>query len=161
MAGKGPAGAIRKVRKAITVNFIVDGSAAHASADLLAQPMKLEGAAFGDHYGSVAKLMTVAALDKDGQSQNLTVVFQNTYVENVGTLNAAPNIDGTALESFVGFAQVSTWEDLGTIHVGCIDDIGLEMQADSNGDLYAWLLSKGTGTYQGGKITVIFTFEKT
>jgi hypothetical protein len=152
-----PIGAVRVADASVTVEYTVDAGA-HISLDLLAQPVKLEGVAFTDTEHRMTTLMSVVVDDNDGQSQNLTVVFHNADVGEVGTLNAAPSLAPAQLASGQGFAQVTTWEDLGVVHQGCEKAVGLTMEADANGNLWAWLLSKGTGTYAGGKLRVKFAF---
>jgi len=154
---RAPIGTIRTSDKPVTVIYTVDVNA-HVSGDLLAQPMRLEGVSFGDHFGPVSTLMAVSVLDKDDQGEDFTVIFHKAYFESCGTLNDTPAISDGVMESYVGFAQVTTWEDAGAQNVSCDDSIGLTMETDKDGDLYAWLLSKGTGTYAGGKIRVTFTF---
>ena len=154
-----PIGMMKVADKAVDVTFPVTVGA-HADLDLLAQPLKLAGVAFVDAEDHLTTLMSVVVDDYDGQSQNLTLVFHNENVGDVGVLNAAPTLSAAQLASGQGFVQVTTWEDLGTEHQGCEDAIGLTMKADANGDLWVWLLSRGTGTYAGGQIRVKMTFAR-
>jgi hypothetical protein len=153
-----PLGVMRTADNVITVDFQVDGSAAHASGDLLAQPVRLEGAGFTDVGGYIATLLSVTVIDPDDQGQNLTVVFASSDPVSCGTLNAAPTLSDALALNAAGIAQVTTWEDCGGFRVGSEIGIGLTMATDDAGDLWAWLLSKGTGTYAGGKLRVKFGF---
>lgn len=159
MTDKAYAG-IRAHDKPITVTYEVDLSGAYASGDLLAQPMKLEGAAFGDHYGSLTTLQSVSVVDPTGQGANLSIIFHNVDVEDCGTLNAAPTISVAKAKSCVGVVAITDWEDLGTPQVGYANQVGLLMEADGNGDLWAWLLCKGTPTYTVNELQVTFNFYR-
>lgn len=154
-----PIGSMRSADKVIAVDFTVDVSA-YASGDLLAQPVKLEGAAIGDHFGGVTTLVSVAVQAYDDVGQNMTAIFHNADPVDCGTLNSAPTISAAKLDSYVGLAQVTTWEDCGSYQVGCAGSVGVEMKADAKGDLWVWLLSKGTGTYASGKLRVTFGFYR-
>ena len=157
MADTRPIGALKAADKVIEAVFQVD-VAIHASGDLLAQPVKLEGAAFVGHQQGITTLMSVTVADVDDQAQNLTVVFADRDPGFLGALNAVPVIADALAADVRGFAQVTTWEDCGAWGIGCADGIGLTMNTDDNGDLWAWLLSKGTGTYAGGWLRVTFAF---
>ena len=158
---KRPAGAIRASDISRTLEFVVDVNA-HASGDLLAQPMRLADVSFGDHYGPMTTLVSVSSFDADNQGVNFTVVFMKNNIESLGALNAAPVVtDQQWINAvLVGSVAISIWEDLGTASLGTVDNVGLMMESNSDGDVYAWLLSKGAGTYAGGKIRVTFNFAR-
>lgn len=157
---KRPVGAIRASDISRTLEFVVDVNA-HASGDLLAQPLQLVDVSFGDHYGQITTLQTVTALEYEGdQGQPFTAIFHKVNPVSCGVLNAAPTITDAKMESCVGFARVTTWEDTGTSQAACNAAFGIEMETDAVGDLYVWLLSKGTATYAGGKLRVTFNFYR-
>lgn len=159
MADIRPIGVVRAADKVIEVDFQVD-VAIHASGDLLAQPVKLEGAAFVGPQQGITTLMSVVIADTDDQGQNLTVVFADKDPGFLGALNAVPVIADALAADMRGFVQVTTWEDCGGWDLGQAAAIGLEMSTNANGDLWAWLLSKGTGTYAGGKLHATFAFYR-
>ena len=158
MADTRPIGAVRGADKCIEVDWALDASGAYASGDLMALPVKLEAAAFVGAQSGITTLMSVVLVDTDAQGQNVTVVFADREPTDLGALNAAPTLSDSFAADARGFVQVTTWEDCGVWSVGCEDGLGLTMKADANGDLWAWLLSKGTGTYASGKLHGVLCF---
>ena len=150
-------GAIKAADVAVDVVFTVDAGA-HASGDLLAQPVKLEGVAFTDTPQRITTLMSVVVIDPDDQGQNLTVVFHNAELPEIGALNAAPTISDAQAATCEGYVALTAYEDVGGARIACEDGIGLTMKASADGHLWVWLLSKGTGTYAGGRLHVKMRF---
>jgi len=157
MADVRPIGAVRGADKCIEVEWTLD-TVAYASGDLMALPVKLEGAAFVGPQSGITTLMSVVLIDTDAQGQYVTIVFADREPQDLGALNAAPTLSDAYAADARGFVQVTTWEDCGVWSLGCEDGLGLTMQADANGDLWAWLLSKGTGTYASGKLHGVLCF---
>ena len=150
-------GAIKTADCAVDVTFSVDVGA-HASGDLLAQPVKLADVAFTDTPQRITTLMSVTVIDPDDQGQNLTLLFHNAELPEIGARNAAPTISDAQAATCEGYVALTSYEDVGGAQVACEDGIGLTMQASADGHLWAWLLSKGTGTYAGGKLHVKMRF---
>jgi len=157
MADVRPIGAVRGADKCIEVDWTLD-TVAYASGDLMALPVKLEGAAFVGPQSGITTLMSVVLIYTDAQGQSVTVVFADREPQDLGALNAAPTLSDAYAADSRGFVQVTTWEDCGVWSLGCEDGLGLTMQADANGDLWAWLISKGTGTYASGKLHGVLAF---
>ena len=145
--------------KPISVEFIVDTSE-YASGDIMAQPVRLENASFGDRFGAMTTLQSVTVPDKNDQGANFTIIFHKADPGDMGALNATPSFPVNKLDSYVGLVAVDSYEDLTSAQVATVDNIGLPMETSEDGHLWAWLLSKGAGTYASGIVDVTFNFYR-
>lgn len=141
----------------VTVTLTVDTSA-YADGDVLADTQVITNAMriIGGH----GVLQSLQLVDPDAQGQPLDLYFFSV-THSLGTENSAPSIaDVDAVDMFGPVAIASSdYGDLGGCKVASVRGIGLMLEADAaSRDLYVGAISRGTGTYAGGALTLKLSF---
>jgi hypothetical protein len=141
----------------VTVTLTVDTSA-YADGDVLADTQTITNAM--RIAGGHGVLQSLQLVDPDAQGQPLDLYFFSV-THSLGTENAAPTIsDADVIDMFGPVAIASSdYGDLGGCKVASVRGIGLMMEADAaSRDLYVGAISRGTGTYAGGSLTLKLAF---
>ena len=139
------------------VDLIVESSTAHASAELLANPVELKFAVKED---GVSFVQGATAIDYDDQGANLDLLFFGENPGSLGTLNAAMAITDAQARMIQGNLAISAWLDVGAQQVGSPSTAKSIPVRSTNGDMSIWVAARsaGTGTYPTGLITVKIGF---
>lgn len=141
----------------ITVTLTVDTNI-YADGDVLADTQAISNAMriLGGH----GVLQSLQLIDPDEQGQPIDLYFFSV-THALGTENSAPSIsDANAIDIFGPVAIGSSdYRDLGGVKVASVRGIGLMLEAASGSrDLYIAAISRGTGTYAGGSLTLKLGF---
>lgn len=141
----------------ITVTLTVDTNI-YADGDVLADTQTISNAMriLGGH----GVLQSLQLIDPDEQGQPIDLYFFSV-THALGTENSAPSIsDANAIDIFGPVAIGSSdYRDLGGVKVASVRGIGLMLEAASGSrDLYIAAISRGTGTYAGGSLTLKLGF---
>lgn len=141
----------------ITVTLTVDTSA-YIDGDVLADTQTIANAM--RITGGHGVLQSLQLVDPDDQGQPIDLYFFSVN-RALGTENSTPSIsDGNAIDIFgpVPIAS-SDYRDLGGVKVASVRGIGLMLEAATGSrDLYVGAISRGTGTYAGGSLTLKLAF---
>jgi hypothetical protein len=141
----------------ITVTLTVDTSV-YADGDVLADTQVITNAM--RIVGGHGVLQSLQLVDPDDQGQPMDLYFFSV-THTLGTENSAPSIsDANAIDLFGPVAIASgDYRDLGGVKVASVRGIGLMMEsAAGSRDLYVAAISRGTGTYAGGSLTLKLSF---
>jgi len=141
----------------VTVTLTVDTSA-YADGDVLADTQVIANAM--RIAGGHGVLQSLQLVDPDDQGQPMDLYFFSV-THALGTENSAPSIsDADAVDIFGPVPiESSDYRDLGGCKVASVRGIGLMMEAASGSrDMYVGAISRGTGTYAGGSLTLKLSF---
>lgn len=141
----------------ITVTLTVDTSI-YADGDVLADTQTIANAM--RITGGHGVLQSLQLIDPDDQGQPMDLYFFSAN-RALGTENGAPSIsDANAIDIFGPVAIASgDYRDLGGVKVASVRGIGLMLEAATGSrDLYVGAISRGTGTYAGGSLTLKLSF---
>ncbi len=141
----------------ITVTLTVD-TAPYVDGDVLADTQTVANAMRIE--GGHGVLQSLQLVDPDDQGQPMDLYFFSV-THSLGTENSAPSIsDANAIPIFGPVAIASSdYRDLGGCRVASVRGIGLMMESDTaSRDLYVGAISRGTGTYAGGLLTLKLAF---
>lgn len=110
-----------------------------------------------------SKLVSLTLADPDDQKAILRVVFFSANT-NLGTKDAAPDVDDTELLTIIGHVDIAVadYVDYGGGSVASIKNIGLMMKpAAETSSVYMSIYTPATSTptYAGGALTVRLGFE--
>lgn len=141
----------------ITVTLSVDTSI-YADGDVLADTQTITDAM--RIAGGHGVLQSLQLVDPDDQGQPMDLYFFSV-THSLGTENLAPSIsDANAIDIF-GPVPIASgdYRDLGGCKVASVRGIGLMLESASGSrDLYVGAISRGTGTYAGGSLTLKLSF---
>lgn len=141
----------------ITVTLTVDTNI-YADGDVLADTQTVANAM--RIAGGHGVLQSLQLIDPDDQGQPLDLYFFST-THALGSENSAPSIsDADAIDIFGPVpVESSDYRDLGGVKVASVRGIGLMLEAAGGSrDLYVGAISRGTGTYAGGALTLKLSF---
>jgi len=147
--------------KVINVTGATVGATAttYASGDLIGTKLTLTDACL--EAGSEATLVSITIADIDKQNQPLDVVIFNADPSGTTfTDDAALTVADSDLPKICGSASViaTDYIDFVDNSVGTKTNIGLVCEAIGTDDLYACVVSRGTGTYSANGLSLILTF---
>jgi hypothetical protein len=141
----------------ITVTLTVDTNI-YADGDVLADTQVITNAM--RITGGHGVLQSLQLVDPDDQGQPMDLYFFSV-THSLGTENSAPSIsDANAIDIFGPVPVASSdYRDLGGCKVASVRGIGLMMESASGSrDMYVGAISRGTGTYAGGSLTLKLAF---
>lgn len=141
----------------VVVTLTIDTSA-YADGDVLADTQVITNAM--RITGGHGVLQSLQLVDPDDQGQPMDLYFFST-MHALGTENSAPSIsDADAVDIFGPVPiESSDYRDLGGCKVASVRGIGLMMEAASGSrDMYVGAISRGTGSYAGGSLTLKLSF---
>ena len=147
----GSPGDVISVALTVDTNVYADGDVL-ADTQTIANAMRIEGG-----HGVLQSLQLI---DPDDQGQPMDLYFFSV-THSLGTENGAPSIsDADAIDIFGPVPIVSgDYRDLGGCKVASVRGIGLMLESASGSrDLYVGAISRGTGTYAGGSLTLKLSF---
>lgn len=135
----------------IDVEPTVDATGAHASGDLLFNPVKIENAVAVP--GGTAIIQSIAVANDDALVGTFDVVFTASD-DDIGTLNGVladqTGLSDANADSILGIARVSNMVDAGTCSIGSESNIGLVIKAPAGSrDIYCWGIAYSTDNPSG------------
>lgn len=146
--------------KVINVTGATVGATAttYADGDLIGTKITLTDACL--EVGSEATLVSVTVGDLDKQNQPCDVVIFNSDPSSTFTDDAALTIADADIPKICGSASViaTDYIDFVDNSVGTKTNIGLVCEAVGTDDLYACIVSRGTGTYTESALSLKLTF---
>ena len=146
--------------KVINVTGATVGATAttYADGDLIGTKITLTDACL--EVGSEATLVSITAADLDKQNQPCDVVIFNSDPSSTFTDDAALTIADADIPKICGSASViaTDYIDFVDNSVGTKTNIGLVCEAVGTDDLFACVVSRGTGTYSASGLSLKLTF---
>jgi hypothetical protein len=135
------------------LTFTLDTSA-YADGDVLAEIQEIDG--FFRAVGVGGVIQSLMVVDKDDQGEALDVVFLG-LTGSLGTENAAVTIsdaDAAKIQGIVGVGA-GDYTDLANSQVASMANLSLVVEPGAASDsIFVGLVSRGTGTYTSGGITI-------
>jgi hypothetical protein len=133
---------------------------AHAADDQLTTVMTIDPG-IKDSEGSDAYIIqSITIVDAAKQSVETVIFFFDESPTIASSQNAALNIsDAEMADKCLGYATVSSYEDLSANSVGCARNVGLQLKMKTgatNGAVYAVAKTNGTPTYAANSLTFKF-----
>jgi hypothetical protein len=136
---------------------------AYAADDQLTDVMTIDTGIRDDSRHTGYILQSVTICDAAKQSVETVIFFFDESPTVASTKNAALDIsDAEMADKCLGYATVTSYEDLSANSVGCARNVGLQLKVKSgggNGKIYAVAKTNGAPTYAASSL--VFKFHLT